>query len=73
VTEPVDDSKKVQLHIRIPVWLKDFLQKKAEERGMTMTEFILQYIHQLWSEEQQQGFASDMLSLKDGEDGKRDR
>lgn len=65
-----DDSKKVQLHIRIPVWLKDFLLKKAEDRGMTMTEFILNYLHRLWEEDKQQEFAKDLAALggekKDG-------
>lgn len=60
-----DDSKKVQLHIRIPIWLKEFLAEKAGERGMTMTEFILSDLHKLWEEERQREFASDLAELGD--------
>lgn len=63
-----DDSKKVQLHIRIPIWLKDFLQKKADDSGTTMTDFLLQYLHKLWEEEQRHGFVGDLLTIKENKD-----
>lgn len=41
-----EDLKKVQLNLRVPKYLKDFLRRWAEESNTDMTSILMRYVRE---------------------------
>ena len=45
-------TEKVQMHVRIPRYLKEFVHKFADVRGTTVSDIVRQNIYSIWLDEE---------------------
>ena len=64
-SEPFEGQadKTEQLHIRMDKWLKDWLKEYAKDRGVTMSQVVIEYVHALHMRELQQQESGDVESI----------